>query len=826
MLTLRDPIRLKTAGLVLKGGGASFGERVRGNYGLICASFTPKELILLFTAPQEALEGFGGITTVAVQNNNFDLRQTAVQVLNRVLNRVLLSGGIRLTYQDSVYISTALEKLGIADAPEFMRQTRLSMAGETNIRRLTALYENNLTLIRSIAGKAERGGGFAAEKGEQQQEKPPQRARRFLHNSVYSRLQTSKLYREVNAFQQSFTPVSLGFYRAQFSTAEQLHVSSLLRLSQVKNQTDFGGDFILNQSGNYYERGFSAQSPQSERRILGGLAAAVLLNAVQRAAALAVNNRLNNTWLDFSEVIGRAADNTLVRCQFLYNAPEAAENYYYSAEQNESRNSLYSEEYSLLSRLIAQSRAENSCYSGRGAFYNAQTSAISYASRGGDTGAAESGRTAGSETQGKPPPTAQINQMTERLLAEQAPAPPPVLPPARVTAGDTRVLHTMQSALRESHTRRELLSQRLALVIRAERLMEEPPERDEAAAVPSENQPIFERAEHRHDGTNSLLSRILQGAAGRGDRTFTENTRELKTDSLHSHSAREQSQTERFTERENSTILRERLDRADEHNREMLRQVSESKTERVYLPPPLKADQRRVMADALRALDAPELILREVMERREVKPIRPKLSPREELLLAHADAPERKALEAVLLKERGAGQGENAGLKPQIITALNAQTALAGKSPGVTAAERESLERFKEAEHARRFAGRSAAVPSAEAAAPAAEQLRPSRPPLSFTYRRERQSPSENITNKLETRQITTEQSTQNQINHRDTVRLAELEEINRQTVRRTTEDISEQINRQLVGQLGALSDKVYSQIEKRLRMERARRGI
>ena len=51
---------------------------------------------------------------------------------------------------------------------------------------------------------------------------------------------------------------------------------------------------------------------------------------------------------------------------------------------------------------------------------------------------------------------------------------------------------------------------------------------------------------------------------------------------------------------------------------------------------------------------------------------------------------------------------------------------------------------------------------------------------------------------------------------------MQQIEQTQRRTIERTSEDVTELINRTLARQLGTISDKVYSQMEKRLRMERA----
>jgi len=63
------------------------------------------------------------------------------------------------------------------------------------------------------------------------------------------------------------------------------------------------------------------------------------------------------------------------------------------------------------------------------------------------------------------------------------------------------------------------------------------------------------------------------------------------------------------------------------------------------------------------------------------------------------------------------------------------------------------------------------------------------------------------------------------QTERRERIAMQDMEQTVQRTVERTSEDVTALINSTLAKQLGTISDKVYSQMEKRLRLERARRG-
>ena len=114
MLTLREPIQLNSQREFLTA-SEDFGARIAGNYALLAAHFTPKDLLFLLTAPPELPEDLGGMTTIAVQNSAVDVRTVTMDVVNHVVNRILLEHSDHFTYQDQVYITSVLNKQRILE---------------------------------------------------------------------------------------------------------------------------------------------------------------------------------------------------------------------------------------------------------------------------------------------------------------------------------------------------------------------------------------------------------------------------------------------------------------------------------------------------------------------------------------------------------------------------------------------------------------------------------------------------------------------------------------------------------------------------------------
>ena len=98
--------------------------------------------------------------------------------------------------------------------------------------------------------------------------------------------------------------------------------------------------------------------------------------------------------------------------------------------------------------------------------------------------------------------------------------------------------------------------------------------------------------------------------------------------------------------------------------------------------------------------------------------------------------------------------------------------------------------------------------------------------PLPLVHKTEQHAVSEELLEQLEQQRQTVRQLEQTQVTEKqERVETQQIEQTQRKTVERMSEDVTELINRTLARQLGTISDKVYSQMEKRLRMERVRRG-
>jgi hypothetical protein len=274
-------------------------------------------------------------------------------------------------------------------------------------------------------------------------------------------------------------------------------------------------------------------------------------------------------------------------------------------------------------------------------------------------------------------------------------------------------------------------------------------------------------------------------------------------------------------------ILERELTRIDQRNR-MLERTIKQESQRTVAQPIQGADIPRTMRDSLRALEEPELVLREIQTAAEREAARTDgLTPGEEMILNHVKPEERALYEAIFSYQRDPeGTMAKGLLRPGSPGMLNAQlqqlelehpaqeeTGTADQpetQPGTEVRERSEtvLERLLHT---------SVQQGTAEVQPPSA---------VKFVHKQAQPDVTEELLEQLEQQRTrsTIRTDTQEEVTHRQT-RQTDVSQVEKTMVAQTTEDITELVNRTLARQMRTISDQVYRQMEKKLQVERSRRG-
>ena len=149
MLTVKAPIELKCQAPVVSS-WEGFYHKISGNYQLMSSRIEQEDLLHLLSVPPEIYIGEGGMTSLVnntrIQNN----QETKLEIVNNLLNRIVLTDNVNMTYQDRTYITEVLNKLGIQNVSQFMSQvTRLKQKTQ-NTEQLISLYWNHLEELNQV----------------------------------------------------------------------------------------------------------------------------------------------------------------------------------------------------------------------------------------------------------------------------------------------------------------------------------------------------------------------------------------------------------------------------------------------------------------------------------------------------------------------------------------------------------------------------------------------------------------------------------------------------------------------------------------------------
>ena len=773
MLTLSQPIQLNSTRPFLSL-SEGFQERITGNYELLRAHFTPKDLLFLLTAPPELPEDLGGMTTIAVDNTAVDARRITLEVVNHVLNRILISDQPSFTYQDQVYITSVLTKLGITDVQQFMSQVRQVRQENQSVLSLLRLYRQEGARLRQVQipgeGPADRQ---AAEPSAAPQAPQAREQRYYLHDAIYRRLETGTIYQTFNAYQSSVSALSPHNLTNALQLSEQLRVSQLLSLNQLRRQSISGAPLTLLQRVNHYELGDLLPPPKDEEQVLSQAAEAALLSTVDHVITQAMGQAKSDgsLWLTLEQSLSQSVDNALSRFESYHSAESTA--YHSSTSYQPLLQQLYREEASVLERFHTQS------------------------------------------------------------LPAQGQAAPPAAP-APGQPGPTRLEHLRveESAQETVHSLRELTGLQRELVLLEQTAAAEgtpapqiPPYRPEEAprataaqaaaqVIRQERERILEAVQMAHPAPTPPAESPAPPAGLPGLEGVPEPVQRMLLQPPPSQEERE-------------ALLAQELRQIDLRNREIhqrLLEVQAAQQQGEGQTPPAPPSRSKLMADALRSIDAPEQVIRELLEQPAAP--KPKLPQQLDLMLNQADPATRSLYESILLYESDPAAAQARGVLPASLGALNSEAARQN---------REGSALMEQLEHTRREASverertetvlehiRQDAVQEERAVqAPAAP-----RSPLHFVHRQQEDQFTEELLERLEQRQTSTvKQEVTTQTLTRQTQEQIQNLDTTQTLVTQTSEDITALINRTLAKQMNLISDKVYHQMEKRLQTERYRRG-
>lgn len=348
MLTVKAPIELKCKDNMIPSHEA-FVQRIMGNYELMSASVTGEDLLHMVTEPPEVYVAEGSVSTLISQTNIHNSQEMKLEILNQLLNRISVDAGMQMTYQDRVYITDVLQKLGVRNVSQFMQQVAQLKEETENTTELINYYWNHMERLQTMVQDYRQNREEKTENREYRQEEH----QLYLHRNIMNRLQTGSIYQIISNFTQH-RPVQETYLNGdELRSFEYSRITRNILLNALENEVKGENVPLEYRHENYYEEAFPVSEEITEETITNRIAAAVLLQLTDNLYQSRHESisRHRDDWYRVTNAFYRSAENTINRLHknFVeqhYRTEKAGD---YLVRLNES----YRQELTLLNHLFA-----------------------------------------------------------------------------------------------------------------------------------------------------------------------------------------------------------------------------------------------------------------------------------------------------------------------------------------------------------------------------------------------------------------------------------------------------------------------------------------
>ena len=340
MLTISAPIELRAKSTYIRDPEA-FYHRIVGNYSLMENRIDEEDLLHIASTPPEIYVQEGeGMTSILQYSERNETNLNKVDILNNVLNRIVASADVNLTYQDRVFITDALYKLGVKDDRRFMKAF-YQIAEETkNTNTLINLYLERGGELRELIEEVESRERELVSTSEKTTETQREN---YLYNTVLDRLNTGAIYQIVSNFNRTVENNNID--ASEYSIADQSYTAQHILLSVLRERAGVGTENLVFLNENTYE-----ETIENEENLGGSvkneITAAVLMDMVKNIYHTGFDRFYTNnqTFYRFEDTFFKSSDKTFLRL-----VGGSTENYF--TENIESEN-YYTENNRLTSSEI------------------------------------------------------------------------------------------------------------------------------------------------------------------------------------------------------------------------------------------------------------------------------------------------------------------------------------------------------------------------------------------------------------------------------------------------------------------------------------------
>lgn len=347
MLKVKAPIELKCNSSRIPSYEA-FVQRITGNYQLLQTSVTGEDLLHLVTEPPEIYLADGSVSTTLYQTNVSNSQEMKLEVINQLLNRISVDSGIHMTYQDRVYITDVLQKLGIRNVRQFMEQITQLKEETENTTELINRYWNHMEQLQQLIR-------YYRENREEKNEETQYRQEEsvlHLHQDIMNRLQTGSIYQIVSNFNHNQSASASYISGDELKNLEYNRITRNILLNALENEARGENVPLEYRHENYYEEAFPVTEELTEEKITNRIAAAVLLQLADNLYQNRHENRSlhRNVWYTTANAFFRSAENTMNRLH--RNLTEQYHRTERAGDQLIRQNESYRQELSFLEQIF------------------------------------------------------------------------------------------------------------------------------------------------------------------------------------------------------------------------------------------------------------------------------------------------------------------------------------------------------------------------------------------------------------------------------------------------------------------------------------------
>lgn len=346
MITLKTPIELICNTAMIPSYEA-FYHRIIGNYEIMASGITGEDLLHVVTAPPEVYLAEGGITNLENNTRINNRQETKLEIINNLLNRIVLNEDVNLTYQDRVYITEVLNKLGIRNVWQFMKQVNRLKQETADIQQLISVY---WSYMEELTGRVQEYQNLYLEE-QQVTEDVFKTERIHLHEDILKRLQTGAIYQILSNFYAGYNGSSWYVNAPEFQITEQKRVASNILLNQLENVIQGENVPLVFRHENYYETMDFTEIQRDEDYINHQVTSAVLLNLIDNLYFNRFEKQQHNfeSWLQIKDALYQTAGNTIWRLQ---TGLTSIRNVQSSQEETSIYQQRYKQELSLVYQML------------------------------------------------------------------------------------------------------------------------------------------------------------------------------------------------------------------------------------------------------------------------------------------------------------------------------------------------------------------------------------------------------------------------------------------------------------------------------------------